>query len=926
MGRREVLYHVIIAVLLIGASSEAADSVASKPTEQQERFFENKIRPLLVKHCLECHGAKKQQAELRLDSRAALLKGNESGPAVIPGDPRKSRLMEVLRFSDDDVQMPPNGKLNAGEIATFAAWIKSGAIWPVGGAPTDDVDSGEIDFEKIRKSHWAFQPVVQPSLPVVKNPGWISSPLDSFILAKLEAKGVAASAEADRRTLIRRVTFDLTGLPPTFEDVEAYVNDSAPNAYEKLVDRLLASPRYGERWGRHWLDIARYADSKGYVFTEETRYPYAYTYRDYVIRALNEDLPYDRFVLEQIAADQLPDKDPHSQAALGFLTVGRRFRNSTPDIIDDRIDVVMRGLMGLTAGCARCHDHKFDPLPIDDYYSLYGVFASSYEPPELPLLGKPDETEAYLAYKKELDKRQATHDTARNKDYQKLLTEFRSRVGDYLLQVVKSSGKVNGKFALSFDAGEPRPQVVAAWKTFLTKTPSEYLPVFAPWKAFAALPEKEFEVKAKELVERYKKGEFSKGGKIQINPLVMKPFVEKPPKSMYEVATAYGVLFSDVYAGKTVSPEMAELRDVLYGKGSPTALSLDQVSRLFDRATKNKLRELRKKVEQWKLSSEAAPARAMVLLDSPKPVSPVVFIRGNPARRGKTVPRRFPQILSAADSEFQQGSGRLELARSIVDGKNPLTARVIVNRIWMHHFGNGLAHTPSDFGVRSPLPTHPELLDYLTAQFMRDGWSLKKLHRWIVCSSTYRQVSDDDAVKKKVDPENRLLWRMPRRRLGFEAMRDSLLAASGELDQKMTGRPVDILKSPATGRRTVYGFVNRNNLPSMFRIFDFANPDASTGKRSKTTVPQQALFAMNSPFVSEQAERLAAHADFIDLKDDARKVRLMYHRVLTREPNQDELAMALSFLNKQKDSAGQQDVWAKLAQVLLLTNEFLFID
>ncbi|MCH7988302.1 MAG: DUF1549 domain-containing protein, partial [Planctomycetes bacterium] len=692
---------VILLCVCASATTVAAEN-DQKNVSQREKFFESRIRPLLVKHCFACHGPKKQQADLRLDSREAMLKGNDSGPAIVPGQPNTSRLIEVVRYSDDDIQMPPKGKLAAEQIAVLTEWIRQGAFFPSSPSRPSSPHVGKIDFVKARQSHWAFRPVIRPELPSVKDSAWPRTLIDHFVLAKLEAAGLSPAPQADRRTLIRRLTFDLIGLPPTFEDVQDFANDASADAYEKVVDRLLASPHYGERWGRHWLDVARYADSKGYVFAEETRYPYAYTYRDYVIRAFNDDLPYDRFVLEQIAADRLNAKSPSALAALGFLTVGRRFRNSVPDIIDDRIDVVMRGLMGLTVTCARCHDHKYDPFPTEDYYSLYGVFASTYEPEDLPLLGKPERTAAYLAYEKELNKRQAVLDKHVGDNYRKLLDELRSGIGEYLLRVAKSTGEVNREFALSFNPGDPRPQIVAAWRVFLKKKPKEHQAVFSLWHAFADLPRKEFAPKARELLERSRSAASSDSSQPRVNTLLLQAFLDNPPGNMIDVARVYGTLLSGVYKkqkeNENASEEIKQLRQVLFGKGTPTAISLEQGTRLFDRETRNKRRELKKKVQQWKLSSQGAPPRSMVLLDKPKPVTPVVFVRGNPSRKGKSVPRRFPQILTEDNgATFQKGSGRLEMARLIVDPSNPLTARVLVNRIWMHHFSKPLVNTPSDF-------------------------------------------------------------------------------------------------------------------------------------------------------------------------------------------------------------------------------------
>ncbi|MCA9112319.1 MAG: DUF1549 domain-containing protein, partial [Planctomycetaceae bacterium] len=434
-------YRFALILSLAGWSSvmQGAD------TTDQAHFFESQIRPLIVRRCVECHGGKKQEAGLRLDSKAGVTAGVDGAQVLVPGNPTESRLMQVLRYSNDDVQMPPTGRLPDAEIELLTKWIADGAYWPedttpqAGGLPTYAVrEDGEIDFEQAAASHWAYQPIRKPELPQTSRDEWAATPIDRFILARLDDAGLQPSAPADRRTLIRRATYDLIGLPPTYEEVEAFVVDDSPDAYPRLIERLLASPLYGQRWGRYWLDIARYADTKGYVFTQNRKYPYAYTYRNYVIEAFNADTPVDRFIVEQLAADhlQLADDDP-ALAALGFLTVGPRFLNRQPDIIDDRIDVVTRGLMGMTAGCARCHDHKYDPIPIADYYSLYGVFDSSIEPEELPVIGEIEETPSYQAYLDELHKREQAVEDYKAQQHAELLKQARERAGDYLLAVLE---------------------------------------------------------------------------------------------------------------------------------------------------------------------------------------------------------------------------------------------------------------------------------------------------------------------------------------------------------------------------------------------------------------------------------------------------------------------------------------------------------
>jgi cytochrome c553 len=945
----------LILVLLLEALARADEpakiDAGPKTATEQEAFFEQRVRPLLVAKCFECHGEKKQEGGLRLDSRSSILKGNDSGPAVVAGKPEESRLLEVIGY-DDAIKMPPKQKLAESEIATLTEWVKIGAPWP-GSESAPALALGQAatpeGIVEARATHWAFQPVRRVEPPTVKNTAWSSTPIDRFILVRLEENGLSPSPRADRRTLLRRVSFDLIGLPPTAEETAAFENDPSPDAFATVVDRLLASPHYGERWGRHWLDVARYADTKGYVFTEERKYPFSYTYRDYVIGAFNRDLPFDRFIVEQIAADQLPMADDKAAlAAMGFLTLGRRFGNNVNDIIDDRIDVVTRGLMGLTTTCARCHDHKYDPIPTDDYYSLYGVFASSAEPADLPLMGLPVINEAYQAYETELAKREAVLEAFVAEKIAALIDELRSRTTDYLVAVVRKDGQeLPQGIGVSLGPGDVRREVVTRWRNYLQETTKEPNPVFGPWHALAALPPEGFAEAAAKIIAGLND---AADAQPRTNALVKQALAAAVPQSMFDVATVYGKLLVDTNtqwlaltrgqpaeaAGgsapavpPTALPEAPaeELRQVLYAEKSPTAVARDETRRLFDRATKNKMAELKRAVDSFKANSPAAPPRAMVLNDAPDPTQPHVLIRGNPGRPGKEVARRFLQVLSTPDSPaFQRGSGRLELAELIASPTNPLTARVIVNRVWMHHFGRGLVATPSDFGARGAAPSHPELLDYLASAFIEDGWSLKKLHRRILLSKVYQQASDDRPEAIKVDPENRLLWKMNRQRLEFEPMRDTLLAVAGRLDGAIGGRPVDLFASPFTTRRGVYGFIDRQDLPGTLRVFDFASPDVSTPMRPQTVVPQQALFGMNSPFVVEQAKALASRPEVVSAASSESKVQALYGLIYARGADADEVSAGIRFLDAPVEAGSAPDATWQYAQALLLANEFVFVD
>jgi len=783
--------------------------LAGDLTPAQTEFFENKIRPVLADNCYKCHSvnSEKLKGGLLLDSRDGVLKGGDTGPAIVPGNPDKSLLIKAVRYTDPDLEMPPKGKkLSSQQIADLEAWVKMGAPDP------RVATAAQKNWVNPNQKHWAWQPLIKPAVPTVKNPAWSKNPVDNFVLAKLEEKGMKPNQPADKRTLIRRASFDLLGLPPTPEEVDAFVNDNSSDAFAKVVDRLLASPHYGERWGRHWLDIARYSDTKGQIRRqrEDPNYPYAWTYRDYVIKSFNDDKPYNQFIIEQIAGDQVPAvrKNPTNLTALGFLTVGDRFMGMQNDIINDRIDVVTKGFLGLTVSCARCHDHKFDPIPTADYYSLHGIFASTTQPEVETVVEKITNTPDYLDYYKQ------------RKD-----------------------------------------------------------------------------------------------------------------------------LDNDL--------EAVELR-------------LRQAARARERENvrilQRELRQNQSAIAKLEMTHEGAPIRAMRVQDSTRPKDSPIFIRGEAGNRGKTVPRQFLAVLSPTNRvAWTNGSGRLQLAHAIAGPGNPLTPRVMVNRVWQHHFGVGFVPTPDDLGTMSEPPSHPELVDYLSSRFASEGWSLKKLHRLIVLSNTYQQSSANNPRYAEIDPENRLLWRANIRKLEFEVVRDSLLAIGGTLDTNMFGRPVNLETNPKSTRRSIYAFIDRSDLPDAMVNFDFANPDMPNGKRYDTTVPQQALFFMNSPVVIEQARRLVAQDGFGDCTNSQQRVQYLYERIFQRLPQPTELELGVSFVldtprekevapsssiavgdqrNQKPRQIRQQEIarrnapakpaplspWEKYAQALLEANEMVFVN
>ncbi len=848
-------------------------------------------------------------------------------------------------------------------------------------------------------THWAFQPVRPATAPATRNTTWPRNDVDRFILAKLEANQLSPSAPADRRTLIRRVTYTLTGLPPRPEDVAAFLADTSPDAYANLVDRLLASPHYGERWARHWLDIARYSDTKGYVYAgEEKRFVHSHVYRDWVVNSLNSDLPYDRFILLQIAADQLQTPAPAipsvpaaatkaspalaaprpDLAAMGFLTLGRRFLGVKHDIIDDRIDVVMRGFLGLTVTCARCHDHKYDPIPTRDYYSLYGIFDASTER-TLPLNPAPaaNPDAATVAYEKELQKRVGEFEKAFRATCDTSTDIQRKKVADYLLALLEIEKLPTEDFTEILNPNDLNPVVAREWQARLFQWSAQFHPVFGAWHALAALPADKFPALANPLAAR-----LAAQTQPRLNPLIARALTEKPLTSMRDVAERYArVLAATDTQWRTLlqsssklkspeppvpsspppsvppslpqalpDPDAEQVRQTLYG---PDALAhvppgnINDLEFFFDEGSWRSLKKLQSEVERHLITSPAAPAHAVILEDAARMRTPQVFVRGNPAAKGEAVPRGFLQVLSGGNPRpFTQGSGRLELARAIASPDNPLTARVMVNRVWAHHFGRGLVTTPSDFGLRSEPPSHPELLDYLAHQFISQGWSLKKLHRLLLLRATYCQKSEVRSQKPEpigegkvisnkslviskenttatpstqttnnstfptnhlllitnyssqsetLDPENRLLSRMNRQRLDYESMRDSLVAATGRLDLRLGGKSTDLEKRPFSTRRALYGYLDRQFVPTLLRVFDCPNPDIHTPERHATTVPQQALYFLNGPFIADMARALAARPDLRDLAPEQR-IRRSYEIIFQRPPTPHELTTALRFV------------------------------
>ena len=996
--------HVCAATVVAALQLPYFAGAAAPSDLAQLDFFEKRIRPVLVESCYECHSAsaKKLKGGLYLDTADGLLKGGDSGPGLIPGKPEKSLLLITMRHEDKDPDMampPKKDKLSEAVLADFAQWIKMGAPDPR--TEKGLAKSATWDAAKA-KDHWAFKKISNPAVPKVADPKhFIQNPIDSFVLAKLDEKKLPPSAKTDRHTLLRRVTYDLIGLPPTPQETDAFLADNSPNAYEKVVDRLLASPRYGERWGRHWLDISRYADTSGDRQGGGKRqplYPHAWTYRDYVIDAFNRDLPYDQFVIEQIAADRLPESktEVSKLAALGFLTVGKRFMGNDNDVIDDRIDVVTKGIMGVTGSCARCHDHKFDPIPTKDYYSLYGVFTSSQEVADGSPLSDPEKNPHYKEFQTAVAKVEKEIQEYSNTEAARLLAGMLEKSGEYMLIAHESkstsdSRKKGGNFRLAARDKGLKAEIAAIWLDRVKgiETGKKNDPVFGPWVKFAELPADKFAESAPALAKEI-------AASAEVTPAIAKRFATKAPASIQDVAAIYTEAFDTLHkqlklgeflgykgGGKSrfdiaktqatlADADMEALRKQIFAENSVILPGEQDMTRALGNQFTTQQNAIRNKIVSLELTHPGAPVKAMSVMDRDKPRDAAVLVRGEPQNRGPIVPRQFPAILTPGERKpFTDGSGRLEMAKLVASRDNPLTARVIVNRVWQWHFGQAIVRTVSDFGTRSEPPTHPEMLDYLATSLMDNGWSLKKLNKLIVMSATYQQDSRATAEGMKSDPTNQWLWRANVQRLDFEEVRDSLLTFGSKLDLTMGGQPfalagttggkgryatadLDSMRG-STNRRTVYAFIDRSALPEMFNTFDFANPDMSTGERIMTTVPQQALFMMNSPFLIEQVKNILARPDIAGAASDAEKVTLIFRTLFQRAPSPAELKLAERFLSteapapqtsetpsvaigqaeaaegKRKKTPGTTQMtplsqWERYTQVVLLTNELVFLN
>jgi hypothetical protein len=834
--------------------------------------------------------------------------------------------------------MPPKEKLADSEIADLRRWVEIGAPWPAY-RPDARSESAPFSITAEQRAFWSFQPIDNPPIPPVKYEAWSATAIDRFVLARLDSAGLQPSPEADRRTLIRRITFDLTGLPPTSAEVDAFVVDDRPEAWEQLVDRLLISPHHGERWGRHWLDVARYAEDQAHTF-QARQYPNGYRFRDWVVHAINEDMPYDQFVMQQIAGDLLegPAEMQHDrETAVGYFALGPVYYadagcafKASLDELDDRLDTLARGFLGLTLACARCHDHKFDPISQQDYYALAGVFRSTAyrEAPLVPL----DVVARYEQGQKDIKEQEQEVKKYQEQEAARLGEQTARRVSRCLTAVWRLAHPPTGTERPKVNQiamEEQVPEVVVErWQKFLVTENRDKLPQLAGWfhlvnqAADLQVPADGKEVPSA-VVE----------AALMFQDQVVAALAERAAlERRHAEALAAAPEAEKVQLQKPdLDKAQADLLATVIGGKGLCGIPLDRVEGLLDGAHLVELTALKARSELTKKTAPAKYAFAHSLADG-QPANMKLHIRGNPNRTGHEVPRRFLAILAPeSPPEFTQGSGRGELARSIASSNNPLTARVIVNRLWQQHFGRGIVGTPSNFGALGERPTHPELLDYLASRLISQGWSLRRVHREILLSATYRQSSADSDVKSQIDPENKLLWRMNRRRLDVEAWRDALLMAAGNLDRSLGG-PSGNLSSADFRRRTLYGKVSRHNLDGMLRLFDFPDPNITSERRTVTTVPLQQLFVLNSDFMVQEAKILAARVA-ASSNDNTARIHEAYRVLFGRRATVDETQLGSDFLAATEAPAADPSLpksaltrWEQYAQVLLGANEFTFVD
>ncbi|MFN7541332.1 MAG: PSD1 and planctomycete cytochrome C domain-containing protein [Acidobacteriota bacterium] len=911
-----------------------ASGVLLAQSPNTPEFFENKIRPILVKNCYSCH-TNTEMGNLRLDSAEAMVKGGaRRGPAVVPGDPEKSALIVAVRHADADpkFRMPMGVKLRDADIDALTAWVKAGAVWPKS-IPTVSKVGGKFVIFPEQKKFWSMLPLRKPDLPAVKDLKWPRTDLDRFVMARLEKQNMKPVRFATRTELIRRASLDLTGLPPTYEEIQAFLKDTAPDAYSKLIDRLLASPHYGERWGRIWLDVARYGEDDYRSLDPMRRgfnpYPNAFLYRDWVIRAFNDDMPYDLFVKSQLAGDLMDEKIRHKTLpGTGFIGLGPwYYDNGSTEVTraderHDRVDVITRGFLGLTVACARCHDHKYDPIPQTDYYALAGIFANvTYE--EYPLAPQ-SVVEQFRKIEEQIDIKQKMLMEMQTAMGKNLGHSLALEISNYLQGVFEVAGPRKMEAGNVVEARKLDYEILDRWIKYMAKPTKKY-PHKDAWQAMMARKPAATAQEAKKVADKFQEDvvavmlarhELDDENKVIANKALEgtkpKKRTNKPSNfvtnddfcpgcglQLKQMPEDQNNLYTDIFVRElSDNDDPNAMMEGGFRNAKPGVLTFRgwALERRVGSESQAQLAGVRKDIEDARKKIDPHFPFLHGIKDKPKQeISELpLALRGDPMNLGEPVPRHFLSVLSEDQPAiFRAGSGRLELAEAIL--RQPLHTRVIVNRIWKGHFGSGIVDTPSNFGVTGERPTNSELLEYLAANFAAKGQSIKKLHKEIMLSSVYQLSSDNDAANFAKDSANRLYWRHEKQRLDAEQLRDSVLFVSGKLDRSIGGPSSDL--KPDFLRRTVYGKVSRYKLDEYLQLFDFPSPSISAEKRFTTTVPQQRLFLLNSDFMQLQAEELASRA--MPEPDNRARVRKLFQLIYGRDASENEIKLGLEYIKSE---------------------------
>ncbi|MEK0426648.1 MAG: hypothetical protein RJB11_2739 [Planctomycetota bacterium] len=903
----------------VGIAQETPPRNALAPEKLE--FFESKVRPILVQRCYECHSGQESNGGLRLDYREGLLKGGDSGPALQADEPQGSLLLRAIRYQNADLQMPPSGKLDASEIEVLETWVAQGAFDPRADLPSGSSDKPQGMSIPDGRNFWSMMPLKPVEVPRAVDADWCRNPIDAFVLKELDSNGLRPSPESSRREILRRVTLGLIGLVPESQEYKAFEQDTAPEAYERQVDRLLSSEQYGVRFGRHWLDVARYSDSNG--LDENIAYGNAWRYRDYVVEAFNSDKPFDRFIEEQIAGDLLPDADRQSKTATGFLVLGAKVLAEpdrdklTMDTIDEQLDTIGKAFMGMTLGCARCHDHKFDPIKQRDYYALAAIlkgtktfgdsnFGAIKHWNEISY-ANPQEKEQLKAIDAQIAEKNGAWNKLKSEAIGKLREQVRKQAADYLAVASKLTSEATlNEWAQVGEGLKLHPRVLANSRRYLDNHRQD--PLFTKWHELAGHGDHQaIRDYYQELFERAL-GEWEKAKAADAQ-------VKKLEDSTLEAAR---VALGDVGGFLAIPAKMEH--------------ALDQESLV-------KIHEL---AESARLFESAAPDETSVMGVADKGVVDglAIHIRGSYRNLGDVVPRGFPEVMvsqGATPIFSRHSSGRLELARWLANATHPLTARVIVNRVWRWHFGRGLVESTENFGVLGDRPSHPELLDYLARWFIESGWSIKELNRLILTSATYRMSSVHPEAQSAlaIDPENRLRWHYKLERMGAEPLRDSILQVAGRLDCQLGGKSVPLRNRQFVFdhtsidhtkydsiRRTVYLPIIRNHLYSLLEQFDFPDPTMPVGSRNTSMVSVQMLLLMNADWIIDSASLLARRSQEFS-SEPSRRIDWLFETVLGRAPKEHEQRRFLDAISD--GQASGEDPWVTLAHNLLICSEFIYV-